>query len=71
MIWVKEAKSVEEIIAIAKEDGVELSVEDAETIYAQVNQSGELSDDDLAMVAGGENGGNSENRNCRKKPCFM
>ena len=53
MIWVKEAKSVEEIIAIAKEDGVELSVENAETIYAQVNQSGELSDDDLAMVVGG------------------
>ena len=70
MIWVKEAKSVEEIIAIAKEDGVELSVENAETIYAQVNQSGELSDDDLAMVAGGENGGNSENRNCRNSFLF-
>lgn len=49
----KEAKSVEEIIAIAKEDGVELSEENAETIYAQMNQSGELSDDDLAMVVGG------------------
>lgn len=49
----KEAKSVEEIIAIAKEDGVELSEENAETIYTQMNQSGELSDDDLAMVVGG------------------
>ena len=49
----KEAKSVEEIISIAKEDGVELSEENAETIYAQMNQSGELSDDDLAMVVGG------------------
>lgn len=50
---VKKAKSVEEIIAIAKENDMELSVETAETIYAQLNQSGELSDDDLAKVVGG------------------
>ena len=50
---VKKAKSVEEIIAIAKENDMELSVETAETIYSQLNQSGELSDDDLAKVVGG------------------
>ena len=49
----KEAKSVEEIIAIAKEDGVELSEENAETIYAQIYQRGQLYADDLAMVVGG------------------
>ena len=50
---VKKAKSVEEIIAIAKENDMELSVENAEAIYAQLNQSGELSDDELAKVVGG------------------
>lgn len=50
---VKKAKSVEEIIAIAKENDMELPVENAEAIYAQLNQSGELSDDDLAKVVGG------------------
>ena len=50
---VKKAKSVEEIIEIAKENDMELSVENAEAIYAQLNQSGELSDDDLAKVVGG------------------
>lgn len=50
---VKGAKSAEEIIAIARENGVELSVEKAETIYNQVNQNRELSDDELDMVVGG------------------
>ena len=53
MIWVKEAKSVEEIIAIAKEDGVELSVENAETLYAKMNQNRELTDEELDKVVGG------------------
>ena len=54
-VWkkVKEARAAEEIIAIAKENDVELSVGDAETIYARLNQSGELSDDELAKVVGG------------------
>ena len=47
------ATSVEEILAIAKEDGMELSVENAEKIYNQVNQNRELSDDDLESVVGG------------------
>lgn len=50
---VKGAKSAEEIIAIARENGVELSVEKAETICNQVNQNRELADDELDMVVGG------------------
>ena len=38
----------------AMAEKAESSEENAKTIYAQVNQSGELSDDDLAMVAGGK-----------------
>ena len=50
----KEAKSVEELIALAKENGVELTEEDAKAYFAQLNPTkGELSDDELEDVAGG------------------
>ena len=51
---IKGAKSVEELIEIAKKDGVELSGENAEAILAEINKSGELSDEDLEKVAGGK-----------------
>lgn len=50
---VKGATSVEEVLAIAREDGMELSVENAEKIYNHVNQNRELSDDELERVVGG------------------
>lgn len=46
----KEAKSAEEVILVAKEAGVELTTEQAEAILARFH---ELSDEDLADVAGG------------------
>ena len=50
----KEAKSVEELIALAKENGIELNEEDAKMYFEQLNaKKGELSDDELDAVAGG------------------
>ena len=50
----KEAKSVEELMALAKENGVELNEEDAKMYFEQFNaKKGELSDDELDAVAGG------------------
>ncbi len=50
----KQAKSAEELIALAKENGVELTAEEANTYFAKLNpKNGELSDDELDQVAGG------------------
>lgn len=48
-----QAKSVEEILALAKEKGIELSEDDARTYFERQNKSGELSDDELDNVSGG------------------
>ena len=51
---VKQAKSVEELLTFAKESGVEMTAEQAQEIFARLNQkSGELADDELDNVAGG------------------
>ena len=63
----KEAKSAEELLELAKANGVEMTADEAATYFAQLNpKSGELSDDDLDGIAGGANGGcnNSEDRQC-------
>lgn len=44
-------KDVEELIASAKENGIELSAEDAKNALAGMQE--ELSDDDLKQVSGG------------------
>ena len=50
----KQAKSVEELLTLSKESGVEMTAEQARVIFAQLNQkSGELADDELDNVAGG------------------
>ena len=49
----KEVKSVDDILALAKENGIELDEEKAKELFSQLNASGELSDDDLDKVAGG------------------
>ena len=50
----KEANSVEELITLAKENGIELNEEDAKKYFEQLNaKKGELSDDELDCVAGG------------------
>ena len=53
----KAAKSAEELLALAKENGVEMTADEAATYFAQLNpKSGELDDDDLDAVAGGKAG---------------
>lgn len=50
----KAAKSAEELLAIAKENGIELTEEEAKNYFEQLcPKSGELSDDELDNVAGG------------------
>ncbi len=49
----KEAKSSDEILALAKENGIELDEEKAKELFSQLNASGEMSDEDLDKVAGG------------------
>ena len=49
----KEAKSAEELVSLAKENGMELTEEEAAAYFAQLNKSGELSDEELDNVAGG------------------
>ena len=50
----KAAKSVEELLELAKANGVEMTADEAATYFAQLNpKSGELDDDDLDNVAGG------------------
>ncbi|MBR4026748.1 MAG: hypothetical protein IKJ01_04225 [Lachnospiraceae bacterium] len=50
----REAKSAEEIMEMAKAEGMELTEEAAAEYYAMLNpESGELSDDELDNVSGG------------------
>ena len=57
----KSAKSAEELIALAKENGIEFDEETAKTYFNQLNpKTGELADDELDNVAGGACQSNSE-----------
>ena len=47
------ANSAEELLALAKANGVELTEEEANTYFAQLNTNGAVSDDALDLVAGG------------------
>ena len=49
----KAAKSAEELLALAKENNVELTEEEAKTYFEQLNANGTVSDDELGAVAGG------------------
>ncbi|MGN0813941.1 MAG: hypothetical protein ACI4MH_01760 [Candidatus Coproplasma sp.] len=49
----KAAKSPEELLEMAKADNIELSAASAAKYYAEFHKSGELSDDELDNVAGG------------------
>ncbi len=53
----KECKSAEELLSLAKENGIEMTAEEAEAKFAQLNNEGELSDDELSGAAGGGCGG--------------
>jgi hypothetical protein len=49
----KATKSVEELLALAKANGIVLSEKEAKTYYEQFNTTAPLSDDDLEAVSGG------------------
>lgn len=50
----KEAKSPEELLALAKENGIELTEETSKAYFEQLNPpTGELADEELDNVAGG------------------
>ena len=47
------AKSAKELMSLAKESGTEITEEEAQAYFAQLNKSGELADEELDNVAGG------------------
>ena len=49
----KEANTPEELLALAKENGIDLTEDEAKTYFAQLNTDGSVSDDDLDGVSGG------------------
>lgn len=49
----KAAKSPEELAALAKENNIELTEEQAKEYHDRFHYGGELTDDELDMVAGG------------------
>ncbi len=49
----KRAGSAQELIALAREQRIELSEEDAQIYFDRWHGMGELSDDDLDLVSGG------------------
>ena len=55
----KQVKSAEELLALAKENQVEMTLEEANEKFAQLHSTGELSDDELDNVSGGCGSDNS------------
>ena len=49
----KQAKSAEELLALAKAEKVELTEEEAAKAFAELNKTGEISEEELDNVAGG------------------
>ena len=58
----KEAKSTEKLLELARENNVEMTEEEAETCFSQLNGSGAVSDDELNVVAGGGCGSDDEEK---------
>jgi hypothetical protein len=53
----KATRSAEELLEIAKANGVELTAEEAKTYFEQLKANSAVSDDELDTVAGGSDGG--------------
>ena len=49
----KTAKTAEELLAMAKEESIEMSAEQAAEYFVTIHASGELSDEELDNVSGG------------------
>ena len=52
----KQAKSAEELLEMAKASGIEMTEDEAKKYFAELHKEGELSDDELDAVAGGDKG---------------
>ena len=53
----KSVNSADELLALSKENGIEMTSDEAATYFAQLNpKSGELNDDELDAVSGGGDG---------------
>ena len=48
-----QAKTAEELIEMAKAENIEISAEEAAKAFAELNKTGELSDEELDNVSGG------------------
>ncbi|MBQ4274454.1 MAG: hypothetical protein IJB94_05750 [Clostridia bacterium] len=61
----KAAKNTEELLELVKENGVELTEDEAKTYFEQLNANGAVSDEELDAVVGGgscpDNGEEEEN----------
>ena len=53
IVKMKEAKTAEELIALAKAEGVETSEEEIRARFAEMHKAGEIADEELDNVAGG------------------
>lgn len=49
----KQAKTAEELLAMARAENIELTEEEAAKAFVELNKSGELSDEELDNAAGG------------------
>ena len=49
----KAAKSVEELVEMAKANGAEIPADEAEELFAKLNAEGEISEEELEAIAGG------------------
>ena len=56
----KTAKSAEELLEMAQTEKIELTAEEAAKAFAELNKTGELSDEELDNVAGGGCGDSNE-----------
>ena len=49
----KAAKSVEELVEMAKANGAEIPADEAEELFAKLKAEGEISEEELEAIAGG------------------
>ena len=66
----KAAKSAEELFALAKENGMEMTDDEAKKYFADLHKEGELSDDELDNVSGGC-GGDPHTEHLAFSPAFI
>ena len=66
----KTAKTAEELLEMAKTENINFTAEEAAKAFAELNKSGELSDEELDNVSGGCEDTPAPDRSCeRRKAC--